>query len=392
MKSKLDLIVGIPSYNEADSIEFVTRMSDEGIKQHFGDLRCAIVNCDNNSPDNTKGVFLNTETHTEKVYLTTPPGVKGKGNNFYNLFRFAEETEAEAIVVVDADLTSITGEWIQKLANPILDDNIDFVSPLYLRHKYDGTITNNLVFPLVYSLMNRHARQPIGGDFAVSSKLVEHYLKQEWTPTVRQYGIDIFMTMNALVGGFKTHQVQLGAKLHKPSAPKLGPMFTEVMTSLFDIITTNPDSMDNNATRKRPSRDYELPDVEPPDIAFDPEAIKQTAIKEYQQHKPWLQQNLNHGADLFSRIDDAFSQDIIGVDPHLWSDIVFKLLEDYPEREKADKAQLIEAFKPLYRGATYNFVRTTTDLTSLEAEDKVVAQADLFWDKRTRHLQNGFAK
>jgi glycosyltransferase involved in cell wall biosynthesis len=392
MESKLDLIVGIPSYNEADSIEYVARKSDEGIVKYFGDLNCAIVNCDNNSPDDTKSVFLNTETQTEKKYISTPPGVKGKGNNFFNLFNFAAEKEARAVVVVDADLTSITGEWIKKLATPVFEAEKDFVSPLYLRHKYDGTITNNLVFPLVYSLMNKHARQPIGGDFAVSSRLVDHYLKQEWTNTVRQYGIDIFMTMNALVGGFSMAQVLLGAKLHKPSAPKLGPMFTEVMTSLFDIITGNPDSMNNNPDRERPLPEYELPDIEPPDIAFDPDAIKQTALMEFKEYRPWLEMNLNHGVNLFGRIDAAFKQDVIGIDPNLWSDIVFKLLEDYNGKSPKEKAHLIEAFKPLYRGATYNFVRNTENLSSLEAEERVVAQADLFWDKRTLRLRNGLNK
>lgn len=389
MNARYDIIVGIPSYNEADSIDFVTRKADEGLQQHYGDRRCIIVNCDNNSPDDTKGVFLRTETATPKEYISTPPGVKGKGNNFFNLFNFAARTGADAIVVVDADLTSITGEWIKKLAEPVLEKNKDFVSPLYLRHKYDGTITNNLVFPLVYSLMNKHARQPIGGDFAVSKGLVEHYLKQDWTDTTRQYGVDIFMTMNALVGGFETAQVQLGAKLHKPSAPKLGPMFTEVITSLFDIITSNPNAMNNDVNRDRPAREYDLPDIEPPDIAFEPEAIKQTALEEFKLHRSWLEANLNHGADLFGRVDDAFKQDIIGIDSELWSDIVFHLLDIYPSRNETDRKELIESFKPLYRGATYNFVRNTETMSSLQAEERVVAQADLFWDKRMHKLRNG---
>jgi len=389
MKSKLDLIVGIPSYNEADSIAFVTEQCDMGISGFYPDLDAVIVNCDNNSPDDTKGAFLNTPTKNPKHYITTPPGVKGKGNNFFNLFNFAAEKEAKAVVVVDADLTSITGEWVKKLADPILESGSDFVSPLYLRHKYDGTITNNLVFPLVYSLMNKHARQPIGGDFAVSKTLVAHYLKQEWTDTIRQYGIDIFMTMNALVGGFKTHQVQLGAKLHKPSAPKLGPMFTEVITSLFDIITENGHALNNDPKRQRPTPEYDLPDIEPPDINFEPAAIKATALEEFSQHRGWLESNLDHGGELFTRLDDAFKQDVIGIGPDLWSDVVFDLLNIYPGLERSERASLIEAFKPLYRGATYNFVRTTEQMSSLEAESKVVAQADLFWDKRTSVLNNG---
>ena len=82
----VDIIVGIPSYNEADSISYVVRQADEGLTKYFPHKSCKIVNVDNNSPDNTRDVFLKTETITEKVYLSTPPGVQGKGNNFFNLF------------------------------------------------------------------------------------------------------------------------------------------------------------------------------------------------------------------------------------------------------------------------------------------------------------------
>ena len=111
----LELIVGIPSYMEADSISFVTQQVDEGISRYFERLRAQIVNVDNNSPDDTKGAFLSTETQTPKHYITTPKGVKGKGNNFLNLFRYGKKFKdtLRAAVVVDADLRSITPEWIK---------------------------------------------------------------------------------------------------------------------------------------------------------------------------------------------------------------------------------------------------------------------------------------
>ena len=41
----------------------------------------------------------------------------------------------------------------------------DLVTPYYHRHKYDGTITNNIVYPLTRSLYGVSVRQPIGGEF-----------------------------------------------------------------------------------------------------------------------------------------------------------------------------------------------------------------------------------
>ncbi|MCK4525598.1 MAG: glycosyltransferase, partial [Candidatus Andersenbacteria bacterium] len=81
-----DLIVGIPSYNEADNIANVVKQVDRGLIKNFSKYKAMIINVDNNSSDGTKEAFLNVKTKTPKIYISTPPGVIGKGNNFYNLF------------------------------------------------------------------------------------------------------------------------------------------------------------------------------------------------------------------------------------------------------------------------------------------------------------------
>ena len=148
MAEKYDVVVGIPSRNEATTIPHVTRMVDEGQKSYFSNERCIIVNCDNDSPDNTKDSFLSTETKTPKKYISTPEGVKGKGNNFWNLFHFFQKVDAKIGIVVDADLQSIHPEWVKFLGYPIRDGN-DMVTPLYSRHQFDGTITNHICYPLI---------------------------------------------------------------------------------------------------------------------------------------------------------------------------------------------------------------------------------------------------
>ena len=169
---KVDLVVSIPSYNEADSISYPTQQASEGLEKYFPDKSAVIINCDNNSPDNTKQAFLETETRIPKMYITTPEGVKGKGNNFKNLFQKVVDLKAKAVVVVDADLKSITPEWIKHLGEPLFSD-FSYVAPLYVRHKYDGTITNSIAYPMSRALYGRRVRQPIGGDFGFSGELAQ---------------------------------------------------------------------------------------------------------------------------------------------------------------------------------------------------------------------------
>ncbi len=156
----------------------------------------------------------------------------------------AAALQVEALVVVDSDLRSIVPEWIELLAGPILKGGYDYVTPLYARHKYDGTITNTVTYPVTRALYGLRIRQPIGGDFGVSGDLIRHYLEQDsWTADVSRFGIDIWMTTTALTGGFAVCQTRLGAKIHDPKDPgsDLGPMFRQVVGTLMTMARDNAD-------------------------------------------------------------------------------------------------------------------------------------------------------
>lgn len=85
--------------------------------------------------------------------------------------------------------------------------------PYYLRHKYDGTITNSLAYPLTRALYGQRIRQPIGGEFGFSGALAAHYLDQHvWESEVARFGIDIWMTTEAIACGARVCQSFLGAK------------------------------------------------------------------------------------------------------------------------------------------------------------------------------------
>ena len=77
---EIDIIVGIPSYNEADNIAFVSSQVSLGLNKYFPNHSAAIINVDNNSTDGTKEAFLGTETgKTLKRYISTEKGIVGKG-------------------------------------------------------------------------------------------------------------------------------------------------------------------------------------------------------------------------------------------------------------------------------------------------------------------------
>jgi glycosyltransferase involved in cell wall biosynthesis len=377
---KADIAVGLASYNEKDDIAFVTRQAGQGMTQYFSELKGVVLNCDNNSPDGTKDVFLKAECETPKIYISTEPGIAGKGYNFENMFKKVIELDASILVAVDADLKSITPEWIKYFGQAI-KEGYDYATPLYSRHKYDGTITNNLCLPIVYGLFCKNLRQPIGGDFAMSGRLVK-YLMQEcsWQKTTKEYGIDIFMTTNAICGDFKICKVGLGAKIHKPSAPKLGPMFVQVVDTLFTVVLNNIDKWkDRNSIEEL--KLFGLKELgEPQDLTMDVAAIKEKSSKGFYNYREILKTELP--LDIFETVEKMISADKYEIEKDLWVKIVYNMIAAYGRTK--DTASLTEGFRGLYFGRAASFMDKTWKWSNKEAEKEILEQAKLFHKERGR--------
>jgi glucosylglycerate synthase len=248
-----DILIGIPSYNNARTIGHVVRAVQAGLAKYFPDRKAVLVNSDGGSADGTMDIVRDTRiedssallihhrVNPAQVIATPYTGIPGKGSAFRAIFELSASLNVQACAVVDSDLRSITPEWVELLIRPILDGNAEFVAPLYHRHKYDGTITNSIVYPLTRALYGKSVRQPIGGDFGFSGKLARFYLEQDvWETDVARFGIDIWMTTTAIANGFKVAQSFLGAKIHDAKDPgaDLSAMLYQVVGATFNLMET----------------------------------------------------------------------------------------------------------------------------------------------------------
>jgi glycosyltransferase involved in cell wall biosynthesis len=354
--------------------------------KNFAGNKAVIINLDNYSADGTKEVFLNTKTKTPKIYISTPRGERGKGKNFYNLFNYLKQLKAKATVVVDADLQSITPDWVKILMKPILS-GYDLVTPYYSRCEYDGSITNHICYPLIYGLFGMDIRQPIGGDFAFSPRLANHWLKQKWHKTTFKYGIDIFMTSNAIVGGFKIAQAGLGAKIHKPSAPKLGPMFSQVVATLFKNVLVNKNLWLGDIKERQIKYFGKKTLAKPQTLGVDYKSMKVTSIFDFHANEDILERALS--GVVFKKIKRMYKTGKIDIDDQLWCKIIFDVLYAYDRTDL--NAGLIEAIKPLYFGRFISFFKSTLDKPFKDCEDEIIEQAKLFWEDR-RYLISKYHK
>ncbi len=377
--TRAEVVVGIPSYNEADSISNVVKQIDKGIQKYFKGKSAVIINSDNNSPDNTGRVFLSTSTKTPKIYISTPPGIRGKGNNLRNLFLKIKGLRSICGMSVDADLKSITPEWIKCFLEP-LARRYDCVVPIYHRDKNDATITTNLCYPLVYGLLGCNIRQPIGGDFGFSKKLVDYWLGQNWSEAVRNFGIDIFMTLNAIKSGGKLCQVDLGSKIHKPSAPKLSPMFSQTADTIFRFLSENENLWRREIDLKKPpivchaenKAKYEKVDI-------DCKEVEERALSEFRANYKFIKNHIS--PELCSLLEKMFLKEkSLKIDAGLWPKVVYEMFRIY--HMNSNKEAIIKLLRALYFTRVASMVKENSLKTQEEAEKAIQTQAHLFFKMR----------
>ncbi|MEN6616302.1 MAG: glycosyltransferase [Syntrophorhabdus sp.] len=380
-----DILVGIPSYNNAHSIRHVVRAVQAGLAKYFPDKRTMLVNSDGGSTDGTMDVVRDTAfddfssilvSHRVESFskLAIPyHGIPGKGSAFRTIFEIATALNVTACAVVDSDLRSITPEWIELLIKPVMVDGYDYVAPLYHRHKYDGTITNSIVYPLTRALYGKDVRQPIGGDFGFSGRLAKFYLTKEvWETDVARFGIDIWMTTTAIANDFKICQAFLGAKIHdaKDPASDLIAMLYQVVGATFDLMEEYPRTWKKIISSEPVPTfgfQYEV-GLEPVSVNIG-RMIEKFTLGVHELVPVWERVLSRETLDLLKQLANVPKEEF-HIPDSVWVEIIYGFaLASHVN--VLNREHLLKSLTPLYIGRTASFVIEVWDSTGPEVERKI---------------------
>jgi glycosyltransferase involved in cell wall biosynthesis len=392
----VDILVGIPSFNNAETIGYVITAVEAGLRRHFPEHSAVICVSDGGSEDGTPEVarsagvggdteqlLVNATTDVPRKIVFQYRGTPGKGSAFRSIFGVAVALHARACAVVDSDLRSITPQWIDQLLGPIVQHGYGFVAPVYSRHKFDGTITNSFAYPLTTALYGARLRQPIGGEFGFSGELARTFAAEEdvWESDVARFGIDIWMTTVAIVEGFRTCQALLGAKIHDAKDPgkDLGPMFRQVVGSLFALAGRYEDRWEEvEDDREPPTFGFRAAySAEPIQVSV-PRLTWKFVEGYVRYHEMWrrvLSEDSMAGVEHAVR-DAAENTRGLVLDAQTWTTIVFDYLIAYNARD-VDPAPLLDSLIPLYFARTATFIQDVWTDSYEEAEAKVEDAVDL---------------
>jgi len=377
----ISVIVGIPSYNNAETIGHVAKIAAKGIEEFF-DGKGLIVNSDGGSTNKTIEAFMATDTGNVPKIAFQYIGIPGKGSAMRSVMEISAVLRAPVTIFLDSDLRSVQPWWLERLGKPIIEGKTSYVTPYYVRHKYDGTITNNICYPLTSALYGLEIRQPIGGDFGVGLEMVDIYMSKPpkiWESDVAKFGIDIWMTTTAInESKFRPMQAALGAKIHDVKDPgkHLGPMFSQVVGTLFTLIEEYSENWMKISSIEKSEIYGDIPEVVPEPLEVDLENL-------IAKTKLGIRENLDLAKkilpdEVFGLYENIMENGKLNEDN--WVTLIYKLAGLF--RNEKLRESTISILIPAYFGRVADFVEKTLNLSTNEAEEKIKDMMELFLSRK----------
>jgi hypothetical protein len=371
-----DVVVGIPTANEVESIAVTAAQVDEGLREYFPGMKCAIINCDNSSSDGTREAFFSAPGKTPKLYISTEPGVGGKGKNIRNFFEKARQLDPKALIIIEADIKNISPVWVRNLGVPVLK-GAGFVCPLYVRHKYDATLTSSVIYPLFRCLYGRRVRQCNVGDYGFSPKLLDSYLEPPfWGEMIENFGVDIWMANIALASRLPIVQAIMGVpKVHrlKDRYAHLPVLFDEVVGTIFDLMQAYENFWEQVKWSK-PTALFgtDLHEVETPlPVDINTQRLHEMFVEGFDEYYGLWEQV--YGPIVAPKLQEIRS---IGLQHfsfpiQTWMTILFDSAVAYRRMSPPERKNLLDGLLPLYLGKVLSYVKKTERMSLQQSEEYI---------------------
>jgi glucosylglycerate synthase len=241
----VDLVVGVAARDGAGA---ALEAAQAGLTERFPGLRAVVIHA-HAGGDGQPAPTGDGSAPVLDLPCRATPSSGGTGTGPWPrmtavrmVFEASQRMRVRGCAVLDAEVLSLTPDWVGRLLAPVLDRDFDLVAPYYVRHPFNGAVSTGILYPLTRALSGRRLRYPHGGEFACSARLVERLLGSElWHPRTGPGGIDPWLIANTAPAGFRSCQSVLGPRtlaagdatidLTAILAEVLAPVFAEMQRS-----------------------------------------------------------------------------------------------------------------------------------------------------------------
>jgi len=383
---EVDILVGLPTHNNAKTIGSIVHAIQSGILHAFPRERAVIINADGGSRDGTPELVtgisiddarpasnlnaLRTLHSISTKYASSPEG----GVALRTILAAAELLRAKACVVMSPDSTGIDSERLSTLLRPIYRDGFDLVTPIYRRHKFEGLLMTNLLYPMIRALYGVRIRESYTPEFAFSGRLGSQFLGQNgWSDGTGGTGVELRFTLAAITGGYRICQSFVGEKEHvERRAADLVPTLRQTVGVLFSALEADfPVWSSITGSQPVPTSGSDQ------EVLLEPMRVNRKRLREMfstgvAELESVFQSILSPSTLAELQRIARLGEEDFQYSAELWVRTVYEFAASY-QKSVINRDHIVQALAPLFRGRVCTFLNENRNASAHDVENNIEA-------------------
>jgi len=383
---EVDILVGLPTHNNAKTIGAIVHAIQSGILHAFPRERAVIINADGGSRDGTPELVtgisiddarpasnlnaLRTLHSISTKYASSPEG----GVALRTILAAAELLRAKACVVMSPDSTGIDSERLSTLLRPIYRDGFDLVTPIYRRHKFEGLLMTNLLYPMIRALYGVRIRESYTPEFAFSGRLGSQFLGQNgWSDGTGGTGVELRFTLAAITGGYRICQSFVGEKEHvERRAADLVPTLRQTVGVLFSALEADfPVWSSITGSQPVPTSGTDQ------EVLLEPMRVNRKRLREMfstgvAELESVFQSILSPSTLAELQRIARLGEEDFEYSAELWVRTVYEFAASH-QKSVINRDHIVQALAPLFRGRVCTFLNENRNASAHDVENNIEA-------------------
>jgi hypothetical protein len=379
---EVDLLVAIPTYNNASTVAQTIQIIEDSYQQNFIRDRVVILNVDGGSSDQTSETILNMNgrkggahrgiTSLRTVHrVTTQYGrAPSQGMALRTVLAAADLLRAKSCAIVSPATTNLDPSWIANLLRPAYRQDFAFVAPVYARSRFQGLLARNLLYPMSRAVFGLRIRELYADEWGFSERLATQCLGQNiWNHEAIRARPEAWMAVSAICSGMKCCQSFLGPKAPPPpgSGPDIVEAIRQTVGNLFWCFETFQEHwLDRTGSEAVPTFG--------PEHDLTPEDKPSSQEKAFDLFRTGVKGLDSVLSSILTPETHEQLREIAGHEPEkfhfssgLWVRTLYEFAAAY-HRTVIARDHILQALVPLYRGHLYSFLLEHGESSSDEIE------------------------
>ncbi len=359
---QVDLIIGIPFYNEADTLPEILKIVEQALIS-IENYKHPLILCVGD-PEGLEALRRIQEMNLTFAHyeFLMKPGANGRGASIRAMLEIANHLSADLLVFA-ADLASekdrgVSPEWIIRMLEPLALE-YDFVLTTYRQHHFVNIVYSFFVAPLLWNFYGYNISGPISGIYALSHNLVEDLCLEFkfWPDITSGYGIDPWIMTRIMTWNKAICEVPLGAKLERFSLEKVNFVFKDIARALFECIKRDEEFwLEKRLIFRSPDLFGVRSEERPEEVAFCPEEMVLFFKRNFNQYSKIYEKAVSKNVyqDIQTTVLSPSKE--FRLKPESWAEIVLAMFFEYcfPQELKID--DILNTLTSAFNGRIASFV------------------------------------